>query len=379
MKNGEFMKRILIGYIIDGKTGGIDHYLMNVLEQIALYGRDLQIDFLTNRITPQLKNNISGYKSNVYEVATLKHPIKQLKQTLHVIKKNKYDITYFNISTALNCIGAISAKICGVRKRIIHSHASGIDEENKIYRAFLNFFNAIGRVFLYRQGTDFCACSVIAGRWIFPKKIVTGSDFKVIKNTVDIDKFVFSSSKRKIIREKLALGDRFVIGHVGSFTYSKNHDFLLKIFKEVHSINPKALLMLIGEGILADEISRKISRLNLDYSVMLMGKRNDVSDLMQAMDVFVLPSNFEGFGIVGIEAQISGLFCVFSNRLPREIDFTNNCSFLEINKDKYISAWSKEILKAENINRRLDTAELAEKSGYGIKKQDISFLVKEEV
>lgn len=370
------MKKILIGYIIDGETGGIDRYLTNLLKRIPFDNEEVQVDFLTNHITQQVEKNFSQYNNvNVYEIATLKHPIKQFHQTVALIKRNKYDITYFNISTALHCIGAIAAKKCGVKKRIIHAHASGIDSPNKCKREILTLINSVCKIFLHKQGTDFCACSQTAGAWLFPQKVLNSKSFKIIKNAIDTRPYVFSSTKREEIRRALNLENKLVVGHVGSFNYSKNHEFLLKIFEKLHLKNPQSVLMLVGDGPLYEQIVQRAKLMGLDDCVLFMGKRNDTNNLMQAMDVFVLPSNFEGLGIVGVEAQVSGLPCIFSDRVPSDVVFTNNCSFLAIDKDSSASEWAENILNIKSSQYRTDAAELAEKAGYSMQVQDISFLL----
>ncbi len=370
------MKRILIGYIIDGETGGIDRYLTNLLNRIPFDSGEIQVDFLTNCITPQLENNLSRYNNvRAYEIATLKHPIRQFNQTVNLIKRNKYDVTYFNISTALHCIGAAAAKRCGVKKRIIHSHASGIDSQNKLNREILTFLNSICKIFLHKQGTDFCACSETAGEWLFPKKVLQSKNFQIIKNAIDTRPYAFSHAKRAELRKTLNLENKLVVGHVGSFNYSKNHEFLLQVFEKLHLKDPKSVLMLIGDGSLYEQIVQRTKAMGLSNCVLFMGKRKDANDLMQAMDIFVLPSNFEGLGIVGVEAQVSGLPCIFSDRVPKEISFTENCSFLAIDKESSAEDWAEKISKVQVSEYRTDASQLAEKAGYSVQVQDVSFLL----
>lgn len=373
------MKKILIGYLLDGSTGGIDKYLMNLMQSIPFEKGDVQVDFLTNQITDKLKEAVAPYHSRVFEVATLKHPIRQYKQMVSILNENQYDIAYFNISTALHCVGAAAAKKCGVEKRIIHSHASGIDEANKLRRSIYTVLNKIlAKTFVYKQGTDFYACSETAGLWVFPEKIVHSDRFHVIKNTVNVAKYAYSPTTREAVRKEMGLENKFVLGNVAIFAYYKNHDFLLKVFQKVHDKNPKAVLMLVGDGVLFDQIVQKATALGLKDSILFLGQRNDVDALMQAMDVFLLPSIFEGFGIVGIEAQVSGLHCVFSDRVPREVAFTDGCAFLEINKKNSASVWAKQIESVQIDKNRHDACEAAEQAGYSLKKQSASFLLGED-
>ena len=371
--------RILVGYIIDGTTGGIDKYLTNMLKSIPFEHDDIQMDFLTNKITPQLESVLSQYHAAVYEVSTLKHPFKQFCQTREIMKKNHYDVAYFNISTTINCIGIIAAWKCKIKKRIIHSHSAGNDTDNVLNRILLNCLNFIGKQFLYKMGTDFYGCSGMAGKWIFPQKIVHSSHFHVIKNAVDTQKFAFSAEKRKEVRQSLHLEEKFVVGDVGFFSFQKNHVFLLEVFRQLLRQKPQSVLMLIGEGRLYQEIKERAQQMGIEESILFMGKRRDVNDLMQAMDVFAFPSRFEGLGIVGVEAQVSGLKCFFSVNVPEEIVFTDNCIFLSIKHKHDAVVWADSIIKNGMNYQREDASALAKNAGYNLEGQNFSFLWNEGV
>ena len=373
------MKKILIGYILDGETGGIDRYLINLLQRIPFDQEDIQVDFLTNHITPQLEEHLRPYHARAYEVASLKHPLRQYRQMVKLIRENQYDITYFNISTTLHCIGAMAAKRCNVKRRLIHSHSSGVDIDNPLLRGGLSLLNNIGRWFLYRQGTEFLACSDVAGLWLFPKKVVTSPNFQIVLNAIDTSSFTFSPAIREEVRREFHLEDKLVLGHVGFFSYQKNHPFLLKVFEQVHREHPNAVLMLVGQGKYFDQIVQQVRQAGLEDAVLFLGQRKDVNRLMQAMDLFLFPSVFEGLGIVGVEAQVSGLPCLFSDQVPREVQFTPHCAFLGIRSKADVSAWAKQVADFSALSHRSDASELAFQAGYNAQEQDISFLLGEVI
>ena len=155
---------------MDGKSGGIDKYLLNFLTKVS--NEEVRIDFLTNEIDVELQKELKKFHSNLYAIANLKHPVSQYRQVCRIIKEGQYDAVYLNISTAIDCIAAIAAKHSGVKRRMIHSHSSGNDCESALKRNLFNGIHKFCRLFLYRYGTEFYGCSVKAGEWLFPKKIV---------------------------------------------------------------------------------------------------------------------------------------------------------------------------------------------------------------
>lgn len=335
------MKKILVGFIMDGKSGGIDKYLLNFLEKVS--GEDVRLDFLTNEIDPELEKKLKTYHSRIFAIQNLKHPRTQYRQVKAIIKKGNYDAVYLNISTAIDCIAVIAAKHMGVNRIMLHSHSSGNDCESTLKRSVFDFIHKCCRLFLYRYGTEFYACSVKAGEWLFPKKIVDSDKFQVIHNAVDREKFEYSVEKRKKIREELGIKDQFVLGHVGNFCYQKNHYFLIEIFEEIHKRDPEAVLLLAGDGVRFEQVRQIVSQKGMEESVKLLGRRSDADCLYQGMDAFILPSNFEGLPIAGIEAQSAGLPCFMSDTITRESKITKNCYFISLQSS--VSDWAEEIIK----------------------------------
>ena len=159
--------------------------------------------------------------------------------------------------------------------------------------------------------------------------------------------------------------NEFVIGHVGRLSYQKNHKFLVQIFKEFVSQNPDSVLLLVGVGEKENEIKKQVEKFGLNPKVKFLGNRTDVNELYQAMDIFVMPSFFEGVPVVGIEAQFAGLPCVFSNKVPKEVKFNPKTDFMGL--DESLKSWVKIIEKYKDDNREELLGEL-ENSSYNIKK-----------
>ena len=362
------MKKILIGYIIDGKHSGIDKYLINFVKSV--YSKDIQIDILTNKIEMQLQEELEQYNVSLIEIPSLKHPIKQYKKIQSIIDNNKYDIAYFNISEAFNCIGVFAAKNEGVKKVIVHSHASYSDEHNRIKRNLKITLNNIFKRFLYKKSDMYLACSNKAGEWLFPKNVINSDNYKIIYNAVDFDKFKFDENVRQEERVKMKLQNKLVLGHIGNFCYSKNHNFLIEIAKYLKDNNFNFKLLLIGIGQDYENIKQKIQNYNLESSVEMLGLRDDVQKLLQVMDVFLLPSFAEGLPISGVEAQISGLDCIFSENITKDVCITEKAKMLPIENAEL---WGNEIIKiAKNFRRSsVSLNNMVEK--YSLKYQKVQF------
>lgn len=341
------MKKILVGFIEDGYSGGVDKYLVNFLENVN--GESVRIDFLTNEIDPELEKYLKERHSNIFAIANLKHPIRQYRQVCRIIDSGGYDIVYLNISTAIDCAAAWAAKRKNVKRILIHSHSSGNDCENVIKRAVFNVIHYICRLSLYKTAGEYYGCSKKAGLWMFPKKIVRSSRFSTIFNAVDTGRFKYEPDIRNEVRKELGLESRFVVGHVGNFTYPKNHDFLIEIFEVLHAKCPEAFLLLVGTGGRFDAVKRLVEQKGLTKRVKMLGLRKDVECLLQAMDFFLLPSIFEGLPTVGIEAQCSGLACLMSDAVTRESVITDKCWFLSLKEEP--RKWSDFILSHREYSR----------------------------
>ena len=219
--------------------------------------------------------------------------------------------------------------------------------------------------------TDYCACSVVAGEWKYPKAIVDHK-LKVLKNGVDLEKFAFNEETKCEIRKKLAIPeDAFVLGHVGRFSYQKNHEYLIDIFARLCGTRDDVRLLLVGEGELEQNIKDKVNNLGLQDKVIFYGTTDAPQKIFSAIDIFALPSNFEGLPIVGVEAQASGLPVVFSDRITREAAILDNVRYIAID-DAHISEWCSSIEEFLTIQRK-DTYDDMKRAGFGIQDTRNSF------
>lgn len=208
------------------------------------------------------------------------------------------------------------------------------------------------------------ACSKTAGIWLFGEKACKKENFFILNNGIDTDKFVFNEDVRLRKRRELNIEDKFVIGHVGRFHPQKNHTFLIEIFNEIHKRNNNAVLLLVGEGDLINYIKNKVDNIGLRNSVIFAGNRSDVSELLQAMDIFVFPSLHEGLPVTMIEAQASGLPCVISDKITREVKITDLVKYLSINFEP--TNWAEEILNFSNNYIRKNMSRDIKENSYDI-------------
>lgn len=208
------------------------------------------------------------------------------------------------------------------------------------------------------SATDFFACGEAAGKWAYGTK-----DFIIMKNAVDRKKFQFSEENRMLIRKKLKLSDQLVIGHVGRFAYPKNHLFIIDIFKYIVKMDNQSVLLLVGDGELKEKIYDKVKREGLEKNVIFYGSANNVGQIMAAMDVFLLPSLYEGLPVTLVEAQYAGLQCFISDKVPRESILADRVC--QLNLDMPAEKWAEIIMNKANYPRD-EKEEVINGIGYDI-------------
>lgn len=346
------MKRILIIGMHD-KIGGVETFFMNYYRNIDK--NKIQFDFINMFKELCFENEIIELGGKIYKVPNVKiNPIKYYNELKKIIKSNKYEIIHINMLSMANVMPIIAARNAGAKRIIVHSHNT-----NTPQGALRKILNKLNKKIVLKNATDLFACSEAAGRWMFGKN----KKFTVIKNAIDIEKFKYDEQKRKEIRKKLNIENKFVIGHVGRFSEQKNHEFLIDVYQQVLKKGKNTVLLLIGEGELKKNIIEKVKNIGIEQNVIFLGTTNKISDYYQAMDLFVLPSKFEGLPVVGVEVQTNGLPCIFSENITEEMKITDNVTFLKIENAE---DWADCILKLERNSKRKDETEKIREKGYDI-------------
>jgi len=274
----------------------------------------------------------------------------------HYLKHEHIDVMHVHGSSAAILIEMVVAKCAGVRKIVTHSHSTQ-GNHNTIHKILRPMVNVLA--------DEKLACGKLAGKWMYGAR----HSFTVIPNCIDTDKYRYNPAVRDEVRRELRIGDgTIVIGHVGAFTAVKNQGFLLKVIKILNEgRNRRYKLLLIGSGTLFSEVKRESEKMSLSEDVMFLGNRNDVHRLMMAMDVFCLPSLYEGFPIVSVEAQASGLPVILSENISKEVGITDLVTLLPV--DKGVDCWKDEIEKV--LTKKTDRACYANKvklAGYDIRR-----------
>ncbi|ELA59275.1 TPA: glycosyltransferase family 1 protein [Enterococcus faecium] len=339
----------------DMHRAGLETMLMNYYRHIDR--SEIQFDFLTHRpYRSDYDDEIEAMGGKIYYAPRLypqNYPayFKYMKDFFQ--EHPEYKVIHSHIDS-MSYLPLLAAKKAGVPIRIAHSHNTSIDRDFKyLLKQYYRF--KINSVANYRL-----ACGEMAGKYLFGKK-----EFRFIPNAIDSKRFVYDKAIRDIKRDELLLDGKFVIGHVGRLSYQKNHKLLVNIFKEVIKKCEDSVLVLVGTGEKEAEIKKQIKELGLEEKVILLGNRTDVNELYQAMDVFVMPSYFEGVPVVGIEAQFANLPCIFSNKVPSEVKFSKLVDF--VNLDAPLCDWVDGILKySKHYEVRGDLSEDLTNSIYEI-------------
>lgn len=284
--------------------GGMENFIMNLYERMDR--EKIQFDIVVHMRKPNdYVDTIRQMGGRVYELPRLtKKPLQNIRGLFHIVKDNHYGIVIRHTSNALAAPQLLAARAGGAYT-ICHSH-NETDPQKLLHRP--------GRLLMRFAAMERFACSEKAGQWMYGKQ-----SFRIVHNAIDIRRFAYRPEASRKIREEFGLGDRRVYGHIANFISSKNHLYLLQIYKEIAGIDENARFFCLGEGTLRDEIESEIRRLGLEDRVILTGVRKDVEDFMSCMDVLIFPSIFEGLPLTLIEAQAAGLPCLISDTITRDV------------------------------------------------------------
>ena len=338
--------------------GGVEAVVMNYYRHIDR--TKIQFDFLCDEDSTNIPyEEIEQLGGRVILIPPYQKVFKYQKELIRIFKENNYKIVHSHINT-LSVFSLRAAKKAGVKVRIAHSHSTTNKKEWK-----KNLLKQVLRPFSKVYATDYMCCSELAGRWLFGDKTYDSGKVYLLNNAIDLDKFKYNESLRKKKRKELGISDdTLVIGHIGRFVAQKNHTFLIDIFNEVHKKNSNSLLLLVGQGPLKEEIENKVKELQLNDSVRFLGQRNDANELYQAFDVFCLPSLYEGLPVVGVEAQATGLLCIFSDDMTKETKVLDTTEFLSLNQS--VEEWANDIIKKHSKYERKDVKNIIADNNFDI-------------
>lgn len=339
--------------------GGAETMIMNLYRIINR--RKIQFDFIVH-VTDKCDydDEILKMGGKIYHIPQFcgKNYFQYKKAwSMFLESHHEYKIIHGHLRSTASIYMSIAKKYGCIT--IAHSHST-CSRGNMLEQFIKNFLQLP-----IRYIADYLfACSDEAGKWLFGGKSAKANNYRVIKNAIDVEKYAFDEGKRNKMRKELNIQNKFVVGHVGSFTPPKNHRFLIEVFYEICKKNENAILLLIGDGKLRMQIEKQIRVLGVQDKAILTGVVSNVNDYMQAMDVFVFPSLFEGLPLAVVEAQASGLPCIISDVITDEVHVTPKIQ--PVSLSKRADEWADIVVSVKNLDRA-DVKHIIEKSGFDIR------------
>lgn len=333
---------------------GIGNFIMNAYRSVDR--SKVQFDFIVcEHRAVSFDEEIRQLGGQVFYVTRKSvSPWKNFSEIRAIVKKGKYEYVFRHTDVATVALDLFAAKLGGAKRRIAHSHSTSA-KKIWLHKLFRPFLNAVC--------TERFACSQDAGRWMYGSR----KKFRVIMNGIDIPQFVYQPKVREKMRGELGIGSNtLVIGHVGNYMSVKNHAFMIELFAKVVEKHPDSILMLVGDGALREQMEQQIETLGLRDRVFLTGVRHDIPELLQAMDVFVFPSFYEGMPIALVEAQTAGLACVISDVVTQDVCVTDKITKLSLAEGA--DGWAKAVLAAATGSGRTDCGKQIEAAGFDVRR-----------
>ena len=342
--------------------GGAETFLMKIYRVIDK--EKYQMDFIVSTKEEGFYDNeIKRLGGRIYYVpAKSENFIKSFLAIKSIVKEKKYKYVIRVNEHSLSVLDLIAAKLGGADKLIMRSSNAGTAGKklNKVLHKMFKFLPKIVPNVKLAPSSE-AAC------YTFGKKQLKNGKVNILHNAIPYRDFIFNCEIREKVRKNLKIEDKLVIGHIGRFDEQKNHKFLIEIFKEIKKNNENAILLLVGNGSLKEKVRKQVEELKLDDSVIFLGVRKDIPQLLMAMDIFVFPSLYEGMPNTVIEAQATGLKCIISDTITREADITGLVSYTSLNNG--IEEWKSKVLNNCQYERK-DTSDKFKEKGYDI--EDVS-------
>lgn len=326
---------------------GTETFIMNVFRNINR--QKIMFDFLlfTQAIENGYYQEAESLGAKIYRLPERKSGVVKYWRALDRFFKEharEYDAVHFNGNSFTSVTAVYYAKKYKIPIRIVHSH-------NSSTRGFHNkILHKLNKLFIHKIATDYLACSDRAAIWAYGNTSVLAKS-KIINNGINLDEYHYNECLRGQVRREMEIEKEFVIGNVGRLTNVKNHVYLIDVFAKIKEIRKNSLLLIVGEGELRDFLHEKVKALGLDGSIKFLGIREDISKIMQAMDVFVMPSLYEGLPFVLIEAQAAGLPCFVSDTISRKVALTPSLKFLDITSRPEV--WAEAIVADSRVSREV--------------------------
>ena len=343
-------------------AGGAETFLMKLYRNMDR--KQYQMDFAVNvQKKAFYDDEILVMGGKLYYIPPKTRDLKGFKDSLYrLIKEENYQ---YVLRITSSCVGFYDLKIAKkAGAKVCAARSSNSSDGGGLV---INILNKVSRLLFLRYVDVMIAPSDLAAEYTFGKNQVKKGKVHFLKNAIDLDLFTYSEAARQEIRKEFQLNDEFLLGHIGRFSEQKNHKFMIDIFARVHEEIPQARLLLAGEGELCEEIKGYVTSKALQEYVIFAGVRKDVAKLLSAMDLFLLPSLYEGMPNVVIEAQATGLPCLIADTITREADLTGLVKYFPLDN---VNLWCDNVKRELMSNKeRLGQAEMLRASGYDVREE----------
>lgn len=345
--------KVLIINSVPTERNGITNVIFNYLSNMDVDG--IQFDLISiNEPEDRYSGEVENKGGKLFVVERIRgKEFSYYKQVKTIIKENQYDIVHVHGNSHTLVLELLAAWIGHCKVRVAHAHNTTCNSV-LLHRLLSPLFCCLC--------TDGLACGEDAGRWMFGNKA-----FKVLNNGVDLNLFAFSRTKRELFRNKYGLNGTKVIGHVGMFIPAKNQGYILDVFTMLLQTDETYRLMLIGDGPLMEETKTRVNDKGISDKVIFTGGIHNVNELLNAIDVIIMPSLYEGLPLALIEQQANGLQCVVSDTITKEVNKTGNVVFLPLDD---LALWTSTINKLDCLQGRTERSRAAcediVKAGYSI-------------
>ncbi len=349
-------KKKVLHVSLTKSIGGIASFQRNLLNNIDKNA--ILFEFVTtypnSALIPFLKEN----NIKIHRLPPQKTVLPYCLSLYKLLKTEKYDAVHIHKNSCANPMAFIICYIAGVKQIIAHSHNTA-----SVGGKIADMFHYLFRPLIRKISSVKLACSAAAAVWLYGEKYSKNNDaIQIIKNGIDTDLFSYSEKVRSEVRTEFGWDNKLVLGHVGNFIPQKNHFFMVDIIAEVIKKEKNAVILFLGRGDAINSIREYAIKKGVSEHIEFMGSRSDIARFYQAMDLFLFPSLHEGLPIAGVEAQCTGLPCLFSDTVTSEIIITNRAVSMPL--DSGASEWAKKAVSLAKTYGRKNVADKIAVSGY---------------
>jgi len=355
-------KVLIVG--LSNTHGGVESVIINFFRHFDK--KKTQFDFLTIVDNPSYKDEILANGGEIYRITGRgENAYKFYKECKSFFKNHahEYSAIWFNTCMLSNLVYLKYAKRYGIKKRIIHAHVS-----HNIASFFHFLLHCMNKKIVSRYATDFWACDESAAKYTFPRRAINGarSRYRLINNAIDTCRFKYNEESRLKIRSAMGIErNAIVFGHVGRMDSGKNQEFVIEIFSHILRCKANSYLLLVGDGPDLEKLKQYSIDMGIQNNIIFLGRRNDVADILSAMDVFVFPSKYESFGISLLEAECSGLMCYTSDAVPLSACVCDNVERISLTESAEF--WANKILNHMLLDQnRLTYSQIIKEKGFDI-------------